>query len=57
MNFFKKKKKKKEEGKSRLWEELYKIHGARPWLLMGDFNDILRCDERIRKRAHSIPGR
>ena len=36
-----------EEGRRCLWAELNEKGADRPWLLVGDFNDILKANERI----------
>ncbi|XP_062115678.1 uncharacterized protein LOC133829870 [Humulus lupulus] len=36
-----------EEGRVELWKELYECFTLEPWLVLGDFNDILHKDERI----------
>uniref|UniRef100_A0A803QI18 DUF4283 domain-containing protein n=1 Tax=Cannabis sativa TaxID=3483 RepID=A0A803QI18_CANSA len=46
--------KKREE----LWDELEEVAHKidEPWLIMGDFNEILKANERIGKRAQSLPS-
>uniref|UniRef100_A0A803Q3C3 Reverse transcriptase domain-containing protein n=1 Tax=Cannabis sativa TaxID=3483 RepID=A0A803Q3C3_CANSA len=44
--------------RAELWEELEEVASKvdEPWLLMGDFNEILNANERIGKRAHNVPS-
>ncbi|XP_062119269.1 uncharacterized protein LOC133833020 [Humulus lupulus] len=40
-----------EEGRKRLWKELQDLSVMGPWIVMGDFNDILAKEERIGNRV------
>ncbi|XP_062077369.1 uncharacterized protein LOC133782170 [Humulus lupulus] len=44
-----------EEGRKSLWKRLQDMARVDPWVVLGDFNDILNRDERIGDRArHSL---
>ena len=45
-----------EERRRNLWKQLMQLKGEQPWLVMGDFNDILMEEDRIGARARSKPG-
>ncbi|XP_062075390.1 uncharacterized protein LOC133779445 [Humulus lupulus] len=40
-----------EEGRKRLWKDLQDLTVKGPWIVMGDFNDILAKEERIGNRV------
>ncbi|XP_062105698.1 uncharacterized protein LOC133817249 [Humulus lupulus] len=40
-----------EEGRKRLWKDLQDLSVMGPWIVMGDFNDILAKEERIGNRV------
>ncbi|XP_062075606.1 uncharacterized protein LOC133779692 [Humulus lupulus] len=40
-----------EEGRKSLWKSLQELARAEPWVVLGDFNDILNRDERIGDRV------
>ncbi|XP_060965556.1 uncharacterized protein LOC133034483 [Cannabis sativa] len=41
-------------GRSVLWEELQRCNTVEPWLILGDFNEILSKEERIGDKARFI---
>uniref|UniRef100_A0A803PSL1 DUF4283 domain-containing protein n=1 Tax=Cannabis sativa TaxID=3483 RepID=A0A803PSL1_CANSA len=41
-----------EEGRNVLWKDLIELKRQEPWIVLGDFNDILEKGERIGKREH-----
>lgn len=44
----------KELQRRSLWRELKVLHTSKPWLVAGDFNEILNMEERIGRRAHGM---
>uniref|UniRef100_A0A803PQY4 Reverse transcriptase domain-containing protein n=1 Tax=Cannabis sativa TaxID=3483 RepID=A0A803PQY4_CANSA len=44
-----------EEDRRLLWKELEGLRTNEPWVVLGDFNDIVEKGERIGKRAHFTP--
>lgn len=46
----------KEEERRSLWRNLILLQSKQPWIVMGDFNDILSVEDRIGVRGHSSPG-
>ena len=40
-----------------LWRRLKELKECQPWVIMGDFNEILFAEDRIGRKANSRPGK
>ena len=46
----------KEESRKSLWKELSLVHSLEAWVVLGDFNAILKAEDRIGDRANNAPS-